>query len=493
MHALSVSLLRAKQLPVITNGLGASPHAGSTCTIGVVTVRPLNRLPARLYFKFKPDPNNTFFFIFTCTTQYPWVLANLNLSQAMAPPKKKRTHTVFRDSSAHRSASTSKPRFVGEKQPLENRVDYVRGVTYKAAVDLHEELDDSSYVLLRANNIQDGELRFDDVQYVDRAKVKQKQLLRRGDILFCASSGSKGLVGKAALVRENMPVTFGAFCCVLRPKENEAEYLAHYFQSQQYRRAIEKVCSGSNINNLKAANFFSLVVPHYDDDSTRVISALFDSIDAQIKHAKDQIANLDSLVKSRFIEMFGDPIENPLEWPKSRLPELGDLKNGVNFKSADSGFEIRCLGVGDFKNRSFIDDTDLISKVQLNGEPSEAQILHDGDIVFVRSNGNKRLVGRCLAIFPGAENVTFSGFCIRFRLASSALDLNYLLGVLKSDSMRQAMVGRGANIQNLSQKILSGTEIPIPPLPFQQRFAAFVRQVDKSGFATHCDHPRASY
>ena len=115
MHALSVSLLRAKQLPVITNGLGASPHAGSTCTIGVVTVRPLNRLPARLYFKFKPDPNNTFFFIFTCTTQYPWVLANLNLSQAMAPPKKKRTHTVFRDSSAHRSASTSKPRFVGEK------------------------------------------------------------------------------------------------------------------------------------------------------------------------------------------------------------------------------------------------------------------------------------------------------------------------------------------------------------------------------------------
>lgn len=200
----------------------------------------------------------------------------------------------------------SKPQFIGEKQPLENRVDYVRGVTYKAAVDLHEELNDSSYVLLRANNIQDGELRFDDVQYVDRTKVKQKQLLRRGDILFCASSGSRGLVGKAALVRENMPVTFGAFCCVLRPKENEAEYLAHYFQSQQYRRAIEKVCSGSNINNLKAANFFSLVVPHYDDDSTRIISALFDSIDAQIKHAKDQIANLDSLVKSRFIEIFGN-------------------------------------------------------------------------------------------------------------------------------------------------------------------------------------------
>ena len=222
----------------------------------------------------------------------------------------------------------SKPQFVGEKQPLENRVDYVRGVTYKAAVDLHEELNDGSYALLRANNIQDGELRFDDVQYVDRTKVKQKQLLRRGDILFCASSGSKGLVGKAALVRENMPVTFGAFCCVLRPKENEAEYLAHYFQSQQYRRAIEKVCSGSNINNLKAANFFSLVVPHYDDDSTRIISALFDSIDAQIKHAKDQIANLDSLVKSRFVEMFGDPCDPGSSSAKSRIDSFCELRIG---------------------------------------------------------------------------------------------------------------------------------------------------------------------
>lgn len=112
MHALPVNLPCVKQLPVITNEAGASPHAGSTCAIGVVTVRPFNRQPAQLYFKLTPDPNNTFFFIFTCTTQYPWVLANPDLSQAMASSKQKRTHTVFRASSTHRSASTSKPRFV---------------------------------------------------------------------------------------------------------------------------------------------------------------------------------------------------------------------------------------------------------------------------------------------------------------------------------------------------------------------------------------------
>lgn len=54
-----------------------------------------------------------------------------------------------------------------------------------------------------------------------------------------------------------------------------------------------------------------------------------------------------------------------------------------------------------------------------------------------------------------------------------------MLGCLKSDPMRKAMTGRGANIQNLSQKALSGVIIPLPPLTLQQEFAAFVQQVDK--------------
>lgn len=179
MHALSVSLLRAKQLPVITNGLGASPHAGSTCTIGVVTVRPLNRLPARLYFKIKPDPNNTFFFIFTCTTQYPWVLANLSLSQAMAPSKKKRTHTVFRDSSAHRSASTSKPRFVGEKVRLGDVATYVNGYAFKPS-----DYSDSGLPIVRIQNLTGNAYRTNRYE----GTLPEKFAIQDGDILISWSA-----------------------------------------------------------------------------------------------------------------------------------------------------------------------------------------------------------------------------------------------------------------------------------------------------------------
>lgn len=298
---------------------------------------------------------------------------------------------------------------------LDNCITTVRGVSYKPA-DLHRELDTESVVLLRANNIADGKINHDDVQYVDLSKVKEQQYLRRGDILVCAASGSKKLVGKAALAKDEMSAVFGAFCLVLRPGNSvELAYLGHYFQSLQYRNAIEEVCTGSNINNLKPAHFFELDVPIPSKPAQHAAIKRLDSIRSQITRHQALQAQLDEIVKSRFVEMFGDPIENPFGWDARPLDKLGELRNGVNFKSVDAGTEIRCLGVSDFKDRYQISEMELISIISLNGKPNENQMLRDGDIVFVRSNGNKQLVGRCLAVFPGNEEVTFSGFCISFR------------------------------------------------------------------------------
>ena len=109
-------------------------------------------------------------------------------------------------------------------------VKQVRGVSYKPG-DLHNELNENSVILLRANNIDDGQINFDDVVYVDKSKVSFEQYLKIGDVLICASSGSKNLVGKAASVRMDKECTFGAFCKVVRPKEGFEDYLGVYFQS----------------------------------------------------------------------------------------------------------------------------------------------------------------------------------------------------------------------------------------------------------------------
>ena len=187
--------------------------------------------------------------------------------------------------------------------------------------------------------------------------------------------------------------------------------------------------------------------------------------------------------QSRFIELFGDPATNPKGWTTKPLLDMGYCKNGMNFHTGDSGIEMHCLGVGDFKDLSVIDGTESLPVISLNEAPPEESMLRDGDIVFVRSNGNKALVGRCLVVYPYNTPTTYSGFCIRYRLTSSEVNTAYLLRVLKADSMRKKMTGRGANIQNLNQQILATLDIPLPPIEQQQQFASFVEQTDKSKLA----------
>ena len=189
------------------------------------------------------------------------------------------------------------------------------------------------------------------------------------------------------------------------------------------------------------------------------------------------------ILLSQFIEMFGDPVENPMSWPTLWLLQLGDCKNGMNFRSKDKGVDIHCLGVGDFKDYAVIDGTRDLQMVSLNEMPSEEYLLRDGDIVFVRSNGNKALVGRCVVVYPHDVPTAYSGFCIRFRRTSEGVHPGYLLRFLKTDSVRAKMAGRGANIQNLNQQILSALQVPMPPFELQRQFVEFVEQTDKSKFA----------
>ena len=362
---------------------------------------------------------------------------------------------------------------------LGNIVEQIRGVSYKPS-DLSDQLDENSVILLRANNIQDGKLVFDDLLYVSKNKVSSNQYLKQGDILVCTSSGSKELVGKAAYIENDLPMVFGAFCKVVRPNAQDSKYIGHFFQSPYYRRNISAVSAGANINNLRNEHIANLNIFLPPLDEQRRIAATLDKVTDLISKRRQQLDKLDELVKARFVEMFGDPVSNPYDWNLRGLLQLGDCKNGMNFHSTDIGVNVHCLGVGDFKNLSCISDTSKLPTVSLTGMPSDEYMLKDGDIVFVRSNGNKALVGRSLVVYPATTPTTFSGFCIRFRLHCDEVKADYLLRVLKTDSIRKKMAGRGANIQNLNQKILGELQIPVPPLDLQNQYTGFVEQIEKT-------------
>lgn len=261
--------------------------------------------------------------------------------------------------------------------------------------------------------------------------------------------------------------------------EMDNQFLYYYLRSDVALTYIKNWGQGSVRDNLKFTQLSQIPINVYPIEEQQLIAQRLDVLSKLISLRQRQTEKLDELVKARFVEMFGDPVRNTKHWEKASLLALGSCKNGMSFHANESGIKLRCLGVGDFKNLSYIDDVEQLPFVSLAEKPSANCFLHDGDIVFVRSNGNKALVGRCLLVYPRDTPTIYSGFCIRYRLLTEKVDPIYALHVLKADGIRQKMSGRGANIQNLNQKILAAIEMPIPPLPLQNAFATFVHEVDR--------------
>ena len=155
----------------------------------------------------------------------------------------------------------------------------------------------------------------------------------------------------------------------------------------------------------------------------------------------------------------------PETWRTMALGELGKSKNGLNFCHTDNGYTMHVLGVSDFKDTTVMYNVDTLTKVALSSKPDSDFLLQNGDLVFVRSNGSKDLVGRNMLVYPGVSEVSYSGFCIRYRMNNFDITtpqyLNFILdnGALKKKLRKE---NQGSNISNLNQDILSELTIAVP-------------------------------
>ena len=362
-------------------------------------------------------------------------------------------------------------------------VEQIRGVSYKPE-DLHKNLNENSVVLLRANNIKDGELNFDDVVYVDRKKVSDKQYLKAGDILICASSGSKELVGKAAYVNKELDVTFGAFCKVVRPKIECTKYVGHFFDSPNYRRKISNASAGANINNIRTEDIDSLDIPFPPLEKQQEIVARLDKVTDLIALRKQQLSKLDELVKARFVELFGDPVVNPKSWETAPLSALIiNANNGMarRGKDADGSIVLRLVEL----QNGFIDYS-APNRICLNETEKKRYELVDNDFLFARVNGNPDYVGRC-AVFKSIDEPVFhNDHIIRVHFDEAKINGCFMSVLLNSDYGKRQMreqIKTSAGQYTISQDGIGAIIAILPPLELQNQFAAFVKQTDKSKLA----------
>jgi len=161
------------------------------------------------------------------------------------------------------------------------------------------------------------------------------------------------------------------------------------------------------------------------------------------------------------------------EWPMMQLGEICEFKNGLNFNKNSSDHAVKIVGVADFQTNLFAPLEELQS-VHLDAPLGEEYLLKEGDILFVRSNGNPDLVGRSVIVPKTNMPIAFSGFTIRARIHDERALALFLAYFFKSRDFAERIktVGRGANIRNLSQGILSELMIPLPPFGAQRAIVA---------------------
>jgi type I restriction enzyme S subunit len=129
----------------------------------------------------------------------------------------------------------------------------LRGVSYSPETDLDLDENENNLSLLRSNNIQDGLLHKNNLQFVKSHIVKEFQIIKDSDIIICMANGSKQLVGKAAII-DNIKrnrYTYGAFMgCFRVNSNNNPNFIFALMESKQYRDYIDILLAGSSINNL---------------------------------------------------------------------------------------------------------------------------------------------------------------------------------------------------------------------------------------------------
>lgn len=347
------------------------------------------------------------------------------------------------------------------------------------------DFSDDGIPVIKTNNMTyEGRIDYSDICLRNiTSEEAEENFLCNGDLIIEKSGGTKThSVGYVNIFEgEDNKYVCNNFILPIRPNRDlvNPKYLFWQlhgmYEAGRFSDCFNKT---TGIQNLQKKTYFSKEINVPTLPEQQKIAAHLDSIQSAIDNKKQQLRQLDELVKSKFVEMFGDPVENEKNWECHKLGALGTFKNGLNFSQTEDGTEIKYLGVADFKNNFSISNNQL-GTVLSNVIPSEEYYLKNGDIVFVRSNGNKELVGRCVVVYPNLEKIIFSGFCIRFRLnENQQFNVIYLASALKTESLKSKTVGQGANVQNLNQKILTDLEIPIPSIELQNDFAEYVQKID---------------
>ena len=268
-------------------------------------------------------------------------------------------------------------------------------------------------------------------------------------------------------------------CLVLKSKgEFENKYIYYYLLSRLNK--IKRMFRGLAIKQLDKKTFFKLDILLVDKVKQKRIIENLDKISNNIQSKKEQLKNLEQLVKSQFVEMFGIPFLNDKNWKHGIIKDLvREVKYGTS-KPANGG-KYKYLRMNNITYDGKLDLRE-IKYIDIEESDKEKYLTKNGDILFNRTN-SKELVGKT-CVFDVEEEMIIAGFIIRVRVndfANPYFISEYLNTVYLKDKLRN-MCKDASGQSNINAKELQNIKIYIPPITLQNQFSEIVKQIDKQKF-----------
>ena len=334
------------------------------------------------------------------------------------------------------------------------------------------------YPLVTSKNIVNGKLDMADISYIsfeDYNKINERSKVNTGDIIMPMI----GTIGNPYIVEEF--TDFAIKNVALIKFTNDMvynKYIFHFLNSDKFKEYIKENNRGGTQKFLSLKDIRNIQISLPSLVKQMDIVERLDKISNMIYLRKQQLTKLDELVKSRFIEMFGDPVKNTMRWPSKPLNDvcdgIGDGLHGTPEYDDNGNYP--------FINGNNLIDGKIVITSATKTVSEETYAKHRIDIspnaILISINGT---LGK-LAFYNGDQVMLGKSAC--YCNLKENINKVFVYGVMKSDAFAEFLDNSStkSTIKNVGLKAMREYKLILPPSELQEQFASFVEQTDKSKF-----------
>ena len=318
-----------------------------------------------------------------------------------------------------------------------------------------------------------------EVTYEDRPS-RANLSADAGDILFAKMQGTRKTLLLDSETEKNIYST-GFYAVRANPEVITTECLYYLIDSELFLAQKDKNCSGATQKAITNGGMAKIEISVPALSEQGILVDKLKHLTQLIADKKKQLNLFDEIIKSRFIEMFGDPKLNPRKWD---MVTIGDIATDVRYgtsRPATEGGNYPYLRMNNLTYEGYLDLTDL-KHIDIPDNEIEKCVVRNGDVLFNRTN-SVELVGKT-CVYNLDSDMIIAGYIIRVRIDDRVLPVilsSYLNSTVMKEQLRSMAKG-AVNQANINAQELRSISIYLPPITLQHEFATFVEQVDKSKF-----------